>query len=331
MSDFVRTELINRYRRLLAGDDISKDQLILDIFNFQSKNNPVYKKFINYLGINPCEIININQIPFLPTSLYKNHKIITGEWSHEKIFESSSTTGMVPSTNYVRDLQFYLNNSIYCFEEIFGQVNDFCFYALLPSYLERNSSSLVYMVDYFIKKSGCGGFYKKNYKKLLEDIKSYKGKRQKILIGVTFALIEMAENFQENLHDVIIMETGGMKGRGKELYRDEVHGILKRGFNLSAVFSEYGMTELLSQCYSTGEGIFRLPVGMDILITDIYDPFSVLTNGKQGKINIIDIANIDTCSFIATDDLGIKYKDNKFKVLGRTDESDVRGCNLLFY
>jgi len=326
-----RKELENKYKSLLAGGNIAREEFIFEIFLYQSENNPVYKQFINYLGINPGKISKISDIPFLPVSFYKNHKIISGKWKEQKLFESSSTTGMTPSLNYIRNLQFYLDNTIYCFEEEFDSLNDYCFFALLPSYLERSSSSLIYMIDYFIKKSGCGGFYKYNYKKLLQDIKAYKGNKKKILFGVTFALLEMAEKYPEDISDVIVMETGGMKGRGKELHRDEVHAILKNKFNLASVYSEYGMTELLSQSYSDGNGIFKTSKSMDVHISDIYDPFYFLPDGKQGKINVIDLANIDTCSFIATDDLGLKNADNEFKVLGRTDESDVRGCNLLFY
>ncbi len=331
MIDSTRNSLIKRYQSFILGGDIDKNNLILDIFLYQSNNNRIYRRFIKYLGINPENIHEVKNIPFLPASFFKKHKIVSGNWHEEKIFESSSTTGMTPSQNYIRDLDFYLKNAAFCFEEKFESLKNYCFFALLPSYLERDTSSLIYMVDHFIKSSGCGGFYKYDYEKLLEDMNSYRGNKKKVLFGVTFALLQMAEKFPVDLNDVLVMETGGMKGRGKELHRDEVHNILRNKLNISTVYSEYGMTELLSQSYSTGDGLFELSKSMDILISDIYDPFSYLPEGKQGKINVIDLANIDTCSFIATDDLGIKYNNNEFKVLGRTDESDVRGCNLLFF
>ncbi|HHH54509.1 MAG TPA: acyl transferase [Bacteroidetes bacterium] len=312
-------------------DEREKTQFILDLFLYQSSTNLLYEKFINYLNIDPNSIKNIEDIPFLPVSFYKTNVSKSGQWEEEIIFESSSTTGMIPSKHFIRDVDFYLKNTIHCFSELIGNPEDYCFFALLPSYHDRKGSSLIYMVEHFMKISGCGKFYNKDYQSLISDIKSYKGSKKKVLFGVTFALLRLAEMGNLDLSDVMIFETGGMKGRGKELHRNEVHDILIKSFNVAGVYSEYGMTELLSQAYSDTEAIFRLPSTMRLLISDIYDPFSFLENGKQGKINIIDLANIDTCSFLATDDLGVKLDKNRFKVLGRTDESDVRGCNLLFY
>ena len=325
-----RINLIKNYNDFVKNRNVSFDDLALDIFKYQCFNNEVYKSFLNYLSIEPNSIKELEEIPFLPVSLFKKHKITTGIWDVEQIFESSSTTGMTTSKHYVKSLDFYFNNAKTCFSASFGDINDYCFMALLPSYLERNSSSLIFMVDSFIKESGCGSFYHYDYENLLVDLSRHKDRKKIILLGVTFALLEMAKNHPINLSNVMVMETGGMKGRGRELSRLEVHEKLKKAFKVDKIYSEYGMTELLSQSYSEGNGVFQSSATMKILISDIYDPFSYVENGKQGKINIIDLANIDTCSFLSTDDLGIDLGNGKFKVLGRTDESDIRGCNLLF-
>ncbi len=325
-----REEIKRKYLDFIAGSKVSFDDLALAVFRYQSQTNPVYKTFLHHLSIDMDNVKSIGQIPFLPVSMFKKHKVKSGNWKEEKIFESSSTSGSITSKHYLSDLDLYLENARNDFEESYGDLKDYCFMALLPSYLERNNSSLVFMVDYFIKKSGCGGFYKYDYDKLLEDVKTYNGSKKIVLIGVTYALLEMALKNTIDLSDLIIMETGGMKGRRKELPRAEVHRILKNAFGVDQIHSEYGMTELLSQSYSKGDGIFKTSRTMKILFSDIYDPFSYVDIGRQGKINVIDIANFDTCSFLATDDLGRNLGDGKFEVLGRTDESDIRGCNLLF-
>lgn len=325
-----REDLIRKYYEFINSDYTEFDKFALDIFRYQSEFNPVYRTFLDYLGFNANGVKHINDIPFLPVSLFKKHIIQSGLWKPEKIFESSSTTGFNTSKHYVKELSFYLGNAKMNFEDSFGNIEDFCFLALLPSYLERNTSSLVYMVDYFIKQSGCGKFYKYESEKLLQDILTYEGNKKVVIIGVTYALLEMAENYPNSLKDVIIMETGGMKGRRKELPRIELHNILKKAFEVENIYSEYGMTELLSQSYSEGNGVFKTSPTMKILFSDIYDPFSYVEEGRQGKINVIDLANIDTCSFLSTDDLGKNLGKGEFEVLGRTDESDIRGCNLLY-
>ena len=325
-----RQEILNKYKDFLQGDGVNFSELALDIFRYQAKNNEVYQRFLKYLNTGIDRVDTISKIPFLPVSLYKKYEIKSGVWLEERVFESSSTTGLIPSKHYLRDLNFYLQNAKNIFEEAYGSLKDFCFMALLPSYLERNNSSLIFMVDYFIKESGCGKFYKNNYKELLDDIREFKGEKKIILIGVTYALLDMAKMLDESIPCIIIMETGGMKGRGKELPRKQVHNILQKCFGVEDIHSEYGMTELLSQSYSKGKGVFRTSSTMKVLFSDIYDPFFYVEAGKQGKINIIDLANIDTCSFISTDDLGRDLGNGKFEVLGRTDESDIRGCNLLF-
>lgn len=325
-----REEIFAKYDKFLKNNDIDFNDLAINIFRYQAKFNKVYSSFLSYLSIKAENIERIEQIPFLPVSLFKTHKIVSGNWEVEKTFESSATSSLITSKHHVYNLGFYLENAKNDFENTYGDIKDYCFMALLPSYLERNSSSLVYMVDYFIRESNCGGFYKYNYDELLNEINNYKGDKNIVLIGVSYALLEMANKHPQSLNGVIIMETGGMKGRAKELPRIELHKKLINAFNVDKIHSEYGMTELLSQSYSKGDGIFKLSPTMKILFSDIYDPFSLVEKGRQGKINIIDIANIDTCSFLATDDLGRDLGKCRFEVLGRTDESDIRGCNLLF-
>ena len=327
----MRKEILNKLYDYKKSPSGGFDELALRIFRYQASHNKIYARFLNYLGVKPANIRSIEKIPFLPVSFFKNEIIKTGQWKEEKIFESSSTTGVNVSKHYIKDLRFYFDNARYCFESFFGDsIRNYIFFALLPSYLERNTSSLVYMIKHFINLSD-GGFYKYDYETLLNDLRKYKGNKKIILFGVTFALLEMASKYKTDLSNVIIMETGGMKGRYKEMPREEIHEKLKNAFNVDKIYSEYGMTELLSQCYSGGDGIFTLSPTVKIIIKDIYDPFSSVPPGKQGKINIIDLANLDTCGFLSTDDLGVLLNRREFKVLGRTDESDIRGCNLLFY
>jgi hypothetical protein len=321
--------LEKKFNDFIKEEETSFDELALQFFHYQREYNKVYKEFLKILNKDFSNVNTIEQIPFMPVSFFKNSVIKTGDWTEETVFESSSTSGAIPSRHYVRSLNFYRANAEFCFNTQIGNMADYCFFALLPSYLERNTSSLVYMTDHFIKKSGCGKFYKTDYIKLNQDLKNYAGDKKIILLGVTYALMEFAKYFSIE-RDVIVMETGGMKGRGPELPRELVHEKLRKSFNIEKVFSEYGMTELMSQAYSKGDGVFTTPTTMKILISDIYDPFSILTRSRQGKVNIIDLANYDTCCFISTDDLGIKIDNDNFKILGRTDESDIRGCNLLY-
>ena len=323
------SEMEKRFREFIKDQKNSFEDLALEFFHIQRRQNSVYKEFLALLKKDFSAINSIESIPFMPVSFYKNSVIKTGQWMAETIFESSSTTGMTPSKHHVKNLEFYRENSEYCFNHHFGKLEDYCFFALLPSYLERNSSSLVFMLDHFIKKSGCGQFYKTDYERLFHDLNKYNKDKKIVLFGVTYALLEFAHLFTPKL-ELMVMETGGMKGRGPELPRESVHEILKAAFNVDKIYSEYGMAEMMSQAYSHGNGYFEMPPSLRILISDIHDPFSFLPSEKQGKVNIIDLANFNTCCFISTEDLGVVSNDNKFKILGRTDESDIRGCNLLY-
>ena len=318
------------------------EQLALDIFQFQFANNPVYHSYVNAIGARPGEVDKIEKIPFLPISFFKTDQIKSGEFNEQIIFESSGTTQTVPGRHYVKDLSIYTDSFTRGFENIYGNITEWCILGLLPSYLERNNSSLVYMVDSLIKQSGHAqsGFYLYDLEKLKHILLLLESSKQKtLLIGVTYALLDFAEQFPIKLQNTMIMETGGMKGRRKELTRMEVHERLKKAFNKDDIHSEYGMTELLSQAYSQKEGRFHCPPWMKVMIRDEEDPLTVQSSGFRvlsnkpeampGAINIIDLANVYSCSFIATDDVGKLYPDNSFEVLGRMDNSDLRGCSLL--
>lgn len=285
-----------------------------------------------HLGIQPNNIKRIEDIPFLPISFFKTQKIKTGIWQEEKIFESSGTTGQTTSQHYVRDVEGYLYNTQKIFSRFYGDLSDYHVFALLPSYLERDASSLVEMSAYFISQTGSSlsGFYLDDYEKLVRNLTvARKSNRKTILIGVTFALLDLVEIYQPDFEGVVIMETGGMKGRRKELIRKELHTILKDGFNVSTIHSEYGMTELMSQAYAAKDGRFLLPPWMRIVIRDLNDPFDAGLINTNGGINVIDLANVDSCAFVETQDVGRINDDGTFEVLGRFDNSDIRGCNLL--
>lgn len=325
------------------------EQLALAIFRFQFAENPVYRSYIKAIGKQPAEIDKIEKIPFLPISFFKTDQIKTGEFNEQIIFESSGTTQTVSSRHYVKDLSIYNESFTMGFENVYGSIHEWCILGLLPSYLERNNSSLVYMVDDFIKKSrhSQSGFFLTDLEKLNETLLSLERSKQKtLLLGVTYALLDFAERFPAPLQYTVIMETGGMKGRREELTRMEVHERLKNAFNKNEIHSEYGMTEMLSQAYAKKEGRFNCPPWMKVMIRDEEDPLSVrgpelgvesqelITHHSPlitltGAINIIDLANVYSCSFIATDDIGKSYTDNSFEVLGRMDNSDLRGCSLL--
>ena len=310
------------------------NDLALKIFHFQYKNNTVYRSFIDALKTDTSMIRSYQQVPFLPISFYKDHRVICGAPEvYDICFQSSGTTGMSRSCHYIKDKTLYEESFTRTFEHFFGPVSDYVILALLPSYLEQEHSSLIYMISRLIERTNntASSFYKYDFEKLLKDLKSVKpGKNKVILWGVTYALLDMAERYSPDLNGVIVMETGGMKGRRKEIVREELHDILCRSFKTEAIGSEYGMTELLSQAYSFGNGIFRSPPWMKIIARDINDPLSLVDPGKTGGLNVIDLANIHSCSFIATQDLGKVYPDGSFEVLGRFDDSDVRGCNLLY-
>jgi phenylacetate-coenzyme A ligase PaaK-like adenylate-forming protein len=305
----------------------------LEVFNYQYRNNKIYNEFVTHLGQESSLVRTITDIPFLPVEFFRNHKIITGEKPVEMIFVSSGTTGVIPGTHYVSDLNLYEASFVRTFRLFYGEPSEYLIIALLPSYTEREGSSLVYMAEKLIKASrySGSGFYKGRIDSLLNIIKQGKDEGAKILLlGVSFALLDLAESESHDLSGVIIMETGGMKGRRKELTRSELHYILKRKLNVNTIHSEYGMTELMSQAYSSGEGIFYTPPWMKVVVRDPQDPLCIYDQpGKTGGINIIDLANLNSCSFISTGDLGKLHEDGGFEVLGRFDNSDIRGCNLL--
>ncbi len=307
-------------------------RLSLQIFRYQAENNPIYKKFIQYLNIKPEAIDSLAKIPFLPIQFFKSHQVATQPPPYDTIFKSSGTTGMTRSHHYIKNLNLYEQSFLKTFEFFFGNIQEYNILALLPSYIEQGNSSLVYMTKSLIKKSKKkdSDFYLYNTDELANTLYKLEENNEKtILLGVSYALLDFSEKYHFQLKNTIVMETGGMKGRKKEMLREELHSILSKRFGVKNIYSEYGMTELLSQSYSFGNGIFQTPPWKKILIRDTEDPFCYLPNGKTGGINIIDLANIYSCSFIATQDLGQKTDSNHFKIMGRFDHSDVRGCNLL--
>jgi phenylacetate-coenzyme A ligase PaaK-like adenylate-forming protein len=339
LRDFLKEKILKLY----AESSTSKtefDNLALEIFAFQYKYNAFYQRYCSLIGKEFSKISTINDIPFLPIQFFKNQKIQSGSWIPETVFTSSGTTGLTTSSHYIKDIDFYKTLCYRGFEQFYGKVEDYCFLGLLPSYLEREGSSLIVMVDDFIKKSkyADSGFFLYNHQELCHIlVKNKKNNIPTVLFGVSFALLDFAENFAIDFPELIIMETGGMKGRRREMIREELHQAIQKGFGTSVIHSEYGMTELMSQGYSKGFGRFESSKTMHILTRDVNDPLSILPvsrqvlshSGRLGVLNVIDLGNLDTCSFIATDDLGRVYQDNSFEVLGRLDSSDVRGCNLL--
>ena len=308
------------------------EKIALKVFRFQYENNSVYQQFCDLMKIEKSAVKKITQIPFLPISFFKSHNIVSNQNDIEITFTSSGTTGMMTSKHQVTNVSYYEESYRRAFSQFYGNIEDYVILALLPSYLERSGSSLIYMVEDLIKlsKNKNSGFFLHNYNNLIEKlIVLEKKEKNVILIGVTYALLDLAEKQNFRLKNTVIMETGGMKGKRKEMIREELHQQLCKGFGVAAIHSEYGMTELLSQAYSLGNGIFECPNWMQIYIRDTEDALSYIQNGKTGGINVIDLANINSCSFIATQDLGKKYPNNTFEVLGRFDNSDIRGCNLL--
>ena len=304
----------------------------LKIFRHQAKNNKVYKQFLGLIKIDPLSVNSTENIPFLPVEFFKSHQILSSKDQVERIFSSSGTTGATQSQHFVTDLGVYEESFKRGFEYFYGKIENYTVLALLPGYLEREGSSLIYMVDHMIKdsRSKNSGFYLNELDQLSELLTSLDSKGNKVLlIGVTYALLDLLEDHSFKLNNTVVMETGGMKGKRKELIRSELHKILSNGFGLPDIHSEYGMTELLSQAYSKGGGVFQTPPWMKIMIRDTEDPFHKLDHGRTGGINIIDLANINSCSFIATQDLGRIISENKFEILGRFDHSDIRGCNLM--
>lgn len=308
------------------------EKLTLKVFRFQYDNNFVYQEFCSLLKKDKTNVKRIEDIPFLPIQFFKSHEIISTTAPIKSTFTSSGTTGMSTSKHRVTDLSFYEESYRLAFKQFYGNIEDYVVLALLPSYLEREGSSLIYMVDDLIQLSNNpeSGFYLNNYDELIDKLIWLDSEGQNvILIGVTYALLDLVEKQKFNLKNTIIMETGGMKGRRKEIIREELHKILCDGFGVPVIHSEYGMTELLSQAYSLGNGIFECPSWMKILIRDPEDALTLLPEGKTGGVNVIDLANINSCSFIATQDLGKMTGNNSFEILGRFDNSDIRGCNLM--
>lgn len=307
------------------------DELVQESFQFQYKNNLIYRSFCDALHIDPAKLSAIEKVPFLPIGFFKTHKVVSTEFIAETIFESSGTSQTIQSKHYVKSLALYEEAFTKGFTAQYGSPKNYCILGLLPSYLERSNSSLVYMVQKLMDKNNhpMNGFYLNNFKELFDRVQQLEKEGQPaILVGVTFGLLDFAEQYQLPLKNTIIMETGGMKGRREEMTREQVHQKLKHAFSLNTIHSEYGMTELLSQAYSKGNGIFQCPPWVKVLVRDEDDPFHIRTSGK-GAINIIDLANVYSTSFIATDDVGEVFEDGSFRVLGRMDNSDIRGCSLL--
>lgn len=302
------------------------DRVALEVFRFQAEACAPYREYLELLGVDPAAVECPKQIPFLPIELFKSHRVYCGSNPPQQIFTSSSTTGQTPSRHYVADLRIYEEAFTRSFELFYGPAEQTAIYALLPNYLEREGSSLIYMVEGLIRRGG-GGFYLYDHDALLRDMEAHQGK--KILLGVSYALWDLAEEQRGALRDVIVMETGGMKGRREELPREEFHRLLCDAFGVQSIHSEYGMAELMSQAYSDGNGIFRTPPWMRICVRDLNDPFRLLPNGATGGVNLIDLANLYSCSFLQTQDLGKVYDDGSFRILGRISGSEIRGCNLL--
>lgn len=307
------------------------DSLALEVFRFQYRHNPLYHEYVNSLPGVGQDPKSIGEIPFLPIQFFKSHSIQTTEFTPEAIFESSGTTQTINSRHLVKSMALYRQSFMSAFEQFYGTVSNWCIIGLLPSYLERQHSSLVVMVDELIRQSGhpLSGFYLYEHATLQQTLQQTEQQQQPVLlIGVTFALLDLAEKFPMPLQHTVIMETGGMKGRRHEMTRQEVHALLQDAFGLKEIHSEYGMTELLSQGYSKGAGIFRCPPWMKMLVRQEDDPFDVRYEGT-GIINIIDLANIYSCSFIAAEDVCRLHADGSFEIQGRMDNSDIRGCSLM--
>ena len=309
------------------GSDAEFEREALSLFRYQAEHCAPYAEYVHLLGIEPNDVTRVEDIPMLPIEIFKSHKVYCGKGEPEIIFTSSATTGMVQSRHYVEDLALYERAFTEAFRLFYGNEKECSIYALLPSYLEREGSSLVYMAEKLIASCGGGGFYLHDYEKLLRDMS--RDDNPKILLGVTYALLDLAENFAPHLENTVVMETGGMKGKRKELPKNELHKILCSAFGVERIHSEYGMAELMSQAYSLGNGIFRTPKWMRILVRDVNNPFARLGAGRRGGLDIIDLANRSSCAFIATQDMVIRYEDGSFRIEGRISQSDIRGCNLL--
>jgi hypothetical protein len=324
-----------RERIFSISTDSDFDDVVWMLFRFQYDHNPLYREFARLNGRTPATIQLAEQIPFLPVAFFRNHEVLTGQHPPQEglRFMSSGTTGSTPSTHRITDPALYRESFTRGFERVFGTLSDYRIFALLPSYLERGNSSLVYMADHLIRGTGSGegGFYSDNYPQLLKDLyPSGRTHKKTLLLGVTFALLEFMPMLTAPVPGLILVETGGMKGRSREMIREELYLLLKEGYRVRQVCSEYGMTEMCTQAWSLDQGIYHPPPWMRVLIRDLNDPFSILEPGKRGAVNIIDLANLYSCAFLATEDLGVVHRDGSFEILGRADGSEIRGCNLMF-
>lgn len=314
----------------MAAGDLTT--LALSIFRWQAVHNPVYQQYVAARAVDPSQVTSLEQIPFLPISFFKQHVVKTGDWEAERWFESSGTTGSATSRHGLQDGAFYTQAAQRSFEQLYGPLSGYRVLALLPGYLERGNSSLVYMAQHFIAQSGSAdsGFFLNDTDRLASLVARPTPGLKTLLLGVSFALLDFAESHGPfDQEELIVMETGGMKGRRKEMIREELHAALRQGLGVPEVHSEYGMTELMSQAYAKGGSIFTPPAWMHVLFRDPYDPYSYLDPGKTGGINVIDLANLHSCAFIETGDLGRAVEKGQFEVLGRFDHADIRGCNLL--
>ena len=311
----------------LIGSGAEFEREALRLFRHQAEHCAPYAEYVRLLGVEPSQVQRVEDIPMLPIEIFKSHKVYCGEQEPQMTFTSSATTGMVQSRHYVEDIALYERAFTEAFRHFYGDERECSIYALLPSYLEREGSSLVYMAERLIAQCGGGGFYLHDYEKLLNDMSH--DPNPKILLGVTYALLDLAENYAPKLENTVVMETGGMKGRRKELPKSELHKVLCSAFGVERIHSEYGMAELMSQAYSFGEGLFRTPRWMKVLVRDVNNPFRRLPSGRRGGLDIIDLANRSSCAFIATEDMGVRYDDGSFRIEGRISQSDIRGCNLL--
>ena len=311
----------------MIGSEAEFEREALRLFRHQAEHCAPYAEYVRLLGVEPSQVQRVEDIPMLPIEIFKSHKVYCGEQEPQMTFTSSATTGMVQSRHYVEDIALYERAFTEAFRHFYGDERECSIYALLPSYLEREGSSLVYMAERLIAQCGGGGFYLHDYEKLLNDMSH--DPNPKILLGVTYALLDLAENYAPKLENTVVMETGGMKGRRKELPKSELHKVLCSAFGVERIHSEYGMAELMSQAYSSGEGLFRTPRWMKVLVRDVNNPFRRLPSGRRGGLDIIDLANRSSCAFIATEDMGVRYDDGSFRIEGRISQSDIRGCNLL--
>ena len=311
----------------LIGSEAEFEREALRLFRHQAEHCAPYAEYVRLLGVEPSQVQRVEDIPMLPIEIFKSHEVYCGEQEPQMTFTSSATTGMVQSRHYVENIALYERAFTEAFRHFYGDERECSIYALLPSYLEREGSSLVYMAERLIAQCGGGGFYLHDYEKLLNDMSH--DPNPKILLGVTYALLDLAENYAPKLENTVVMETGGMKGRRKELPKSELHKVLCSAFGVERIHSEYGMAELMSQAYSFGEGLFRTPRWMKVLVRDVNNPFRRLPSGRRGGLDIIDLANRSSCAFIATEDMGVRYDDGSFRIEGRISQSDIRGCNLL--